>query len=154
MGYWTSQFDTSVAIICESTDTSTNSAAFLLGQYTAWPGLRFRPGPRRPSAKFLLSFPLHLSPSGQRVWAALGGGRKKRRFSRVECRVTIWPYFWLISSPCPLNHSNNTPKFRGWRQADASTFFLCEEGLVMRHPSDLVQVVQTSRLLFSSLLWV
>ena len=105
-------------------------------------------------ARFLLSYPLHLSPRRQRVRAALGGGRKKRRFGMAECRVTIWPYFWLICPPCPLDHPNSTPKFRGWRKADASTFFLCEEGLVTRHPSDLVLVVKTSRLLSSSLLWV
>ena len=56
--------------------------------------------------------------------------------------------------PCPLDHPNSTPKFRGWRKAGASTFFLFQEGLVTRHPSDLVLVVKTSRLLPSSLLWV
>ena len=102
-------------------------------------------------ARFLLSYPLHLSPRRQRVRAALGGGRKKRRFGMAECRVTIWPYFWLICPPCPLDHPNSTPKFRGWRKAGASTFFLFQEGLVTRHPSDLVLVVQRSRLLSSSL---
>ena len=78
-------------------------------------------------ARFLFPLPLHLSPRPQRVRAALGGGRKKRRFGTAECRVTIWPYFWLICPPCPLDHPNSTPKFRGWRKAGASTFFLFQE---------------------------
>ena len=132
----------------------TNSAAILLGQYLAWPGTRCGRRPWAAVARFLFPLPLHLSPRPQRVRAALGGGRKKRRFGTAECRVTIWPYFWLACPPCPLDHPNSTPKFRGWRKTDASTFFLCEEGLVTRHPSDLVVVVKTSRLLSSSLLWV
>ena len=126
----------------------------LLGQYLAWPGTRCGRRPWAAVARFLFPFPLHLSPRPQRVRAALGGGRKKRRFGTAECRVTIWPYFWLICPPCPLDHPNSTPKFRGWRKAGASTFFLFQEGLVTRHPSDLVLVVQRSRLLPSSLLWV
>ena len=80
---------------------TTNSAAILLLQYPAWPGTRCGRRPWAAVARFLSPFPLHLSPRRQRVRAALGGGRKKRRFGTAECRVTIWPYFWLICPPLP-----------------------------------------------------
>ena len=92
-------------------------------------------------ARFMCPFPLHLSPRRQRVRAALGGGRKKRRFGMAECRVTIWPYFWLICPPCPLDHPNSTPKFRGWRKADASTFFLFQEEGASRDALDILQIL-------------
>ena len=145
---------TSIGVVVSPAIKTTNSAAILLLQYLAWPGARCGRRPWAAVARFLSPLPLHLSPRRQRVRAALGGGRKKRRFGMAECRVTIWPYFWLICPPCPLDHPNSTPKFRGWRKAGASTFFLFQEGLVTRHPSDLVLVVQRSRLLPSSLLWV